>query len=242
MVSRDGLDGDDDSTAGIAAQVAQATRALGVADQQDLIWGHVAARDPQGRGLWMKSSGLGFDEITPDRVLLVGWQGDVLAGTGRCHIEYPIHAEILRARADVDWVVHTHPQAVNVFASLDVPLRAISHDAVLFCQPQLPRFADGDLISTSERGGQLAATLGGQIGCLLPAHGLVCTGGSAGQAVMRAVLLTRACAAMVSAMAAGGPVLFSSEAELTAKRQSAWPASQLEAGYQYLVRKSEKSG
>lgn len=238
MVSGDDLSGTGDSAAGIAAHVAQATRALGVADQQDLIWGHVAARDSQGRGLWMKASGFGFDEITPERVLLVGWDGDVLAGHGRRHVEYPIHAEILRARADVDWVVHTHPQAVNVFASLDIPLRAISHDGVLFCQPQLPRFADGDLITTAERGSELASTLGAQIGCILPAHGLVCTGASAGQAVMRAVLLTRACAAMVSAAAAGGPVLFSSEAELTAKRSSAWPTGQLEAGYEYLVRKS----
>lgn len=222
----------------LADRVAEATQALGVADQQDLVWGHVSARDPDGRGLWIKASGFGFDEVTPDRVLLIGWDGEVRAGLGRCHIEYPIHAEILKARPDVNWVVHTHPAAVNVFTSLNLPLRALSHDGVLFCHPQLPRFADGDLITTPERGEALATTLNTHIGCLLPAHGLVCIGDSAAQAVMRAVLLTRACAVMIAALAAGGPAAWSSDAELDTKRQTTWPDSQLEAGYAYLLRRS----
>lgn len=225
----------------VAERVADATRALGVADQQDMVWGHASARDPSGRGLWMKAAGFGFDEVTADRVLLLDWDGEILTGTGRRHAEYPIHAEVLRARPDVNWVVHTHPVAVNIFSSLNVPLRAISHDGVLFCRPQVPRFLDGDLITTAERGQKLAATLASHIGCLLPAHGLVCTGSSAAQAVMRAVLLTRACAAMVTAIAAGGPTGWSSDAELDIKRESTWPDSQLEAGYAYLLRRTVTS-
>jgi ribulose-5-phosphate 4-epimerase/fuculose-1-phosphate aldolase len=233
------VSGSDD--AGLPEQVAAATRALGAADQQDLIWGHISARDPEGRGAWMKAAGFGFDEITADRIVLVGWRGEVLAGTGRRHAEYPIHAEILRARPEVNWVVHTHAAPVNVFSSLNLPLRAISHDAVLFCEPQLPRFSDGDLITTAERGHALATTLGTHIACLLPFHGLVCTGRSTAQAVMHAVLLTRACAAMIAATAAGGPATWSSDFELAAKRETTWPDSQLDAGYAYLLRASQRA-
>lgn len=225
-----------------AAQVAQATRALAAADQQDLIWGHVAMRDPEGRGLWIKAAGLGFEEIAQDRVMLLGWTGEILDGAGRRHIEYPLHAAILRARPEVNWVVHTHSGWVNVFTSLNVPLRAISHDGVLFSQPQLPRFADGDLITTAERGRLLATALGDHVACLLPAHGLVCVGTGAAQAVMHAVLLARACELAVTAAAAGGPAVWSSDDELAAKRASAWPQSQLDAGYAYLVRKSSQPG
>ena len=223
-----------------AAQVAEATQALGAAGQQDLIWGHVAMRDPEGRGLWIKAAGLGFEETTGERVMLVSWNGDVVAGTGRRPAEYALHAGILRRRPDVDWVAHTHPGAVNVFTSLNVPLRAISHDGVLFCQPQIPRFPDGDLITTAERGRLLADSIGDHVACLLPAHGLVCVGASAAQAVMHAVLLARACALAVAAAAAGGPAVWSSDDELSAKRASAWPQAQLEAGYAYLKRKAAR--
>ena len=60
-------------------------RVLGEADQGDLIWGHVSARDPQGRGAWMKAAGLGFEEVGPEDVVLVSWDGEVLEGAGRRH-------------------------------------------------------------------------------------------------------------------------------------------------------------
>lgn len=61
-------------------------RLLGAADQGDLIWGHVSARDPEGRGVWMKAAGWG-EEVGPAQVVLVSWDGEVLAGDGRRHAE-----------------------------------------------------------------------------------------------------------------------------------------------------------
>lgn len=29
------------------------------------MWGHVSARDPEGRGVWMKASTYGFEEVGP---------------------------------------------------------------------------------------------------------------------------------------------------------------------------------
>ncbi len=89
-------------------QVALGCRILALEDQGDFVWGHVSARDPEGRGVWMKASALGFEEIGPDNVILVSWDGEVLEGDGRRHAEYPIHTEAMRARGDVTRVVHTH--------------------------------------------------------------------------------------------------------------------------------------
>ncbi|WP_279582242.1 class II aldolase/adducin head domain-containing protein [Fodinicola feengrottensis] len=55
-----------------ATLTALATRALAAAGQGDMVWGHLAVRDPQGRGVWMKARGWGLEEITADRVGL-GW-------------------------------------------------------------------------------------------------------------------------------------------------------------------------
>lgn len=221
--------------------VAVATRALAAAGQSDLIWGHLSLRDPDGRGLWMKAAGWAFEEVDASRVLLVGWDGAVLEGEGRVHVEYHIHSEILRARSDVNAVAHTHAEAANVFSSLDVPLPAISHDAVLFAEPQIPRFTQtGDLVRDATLGRGLAHALRDAPACLMPKHGLVTVGADEGEAVMRAVLLARACRSAVQAIAAGGPVVRSDPAEIAAKREHAWPASQIAAGYAYLRRLAER--
>jgi ribulose-5-phosphate 4-epimerase/fuculose-1-phosphate aldolase len=50
---------------------------LGAEDQGDLVWGHVSARDPDGRGAWIKASTYGFEEIGAEQVILVDRDGRV---------------------------------------------------------------------------------------------------------------------------------------------------------------------
>jgi ribulose-5-phosphate 4-epimerase/fuculose-1-phosphate aldolase len=226
----------------IAGDVAQASQALAAAGLTDMVWGHAAIRDPGGQGAWMKAAGWGFEEIDASRVLLVSPDGDVLSGSGKRHIEYPIHTEIMRRRPDVGCTVHTHAPALSAFASLDTPLLPISHDGVLFCDPPLPRFTrTGALIATTELGAALADTMGDAGACLMPNHGAVTAGPDAATAVMYAVLLERACRTQLMAMAAGRPAVWSDSAEAELKRAQIWNPGQIKAGWQYLVRTAERT-
>ena len=223
----------------LIAETAQANRALGAAGQSDMVWGHVSIRDPEGRGVWLKASGWSFEELTPERVVLVTPDGEVLAGSERRHIEYPIHTEVLNARPDLNSVVHTHAPAAVSFAALDQPLLAISHDGVEFAEPQIARFTTtGALIKSAELGKALAETIGDGVGCLIPQHGLVTVGPNPATAVMRALLLARACHVQLQAMAAGPIRRSSDSAEIALKKAEVWPQSQIDAGYAYLCRKS----
>src|SRR3954451_15756398 len=85
---------------GVRNEVALGCRVLGAEDQGDLVWGHVSARDPDGRGVWMKASTYGFEEVGPEQVILVNADGQVVEGNGRRHAEYPIHTEVMAARPD----------------------------------------------------------------------------------------------------------------------------------------------
>lgn len=220
----------------------QACQALTAAGQSDMVWGHASVRDPQGRGVWMKSAGLGFEEIDASKIVLVSPSGKVLAGTGRRHIEYPIHSEIMDSRPDVGAVVHSHSDAANAFSALDVPLRPLSHAGSLFCYPDVPRFTrTGGLISTRELGQALADALGSAPACLMPQHGLVATGKDIAAAVMTAVLLDAACRTQLTAMAAGQLRRWGTERDTVAKRADVWADRQLQAGWEYLVRKAAGS-
>jgi L-ribulose-5-phosphate 4-epimerase len=225
----------------VITEATEAGLALAAAGLSDMVWGHAAIRDPDGRGVWMKASGWGFEEVTDDRVVLVSPDGGVLSGNGSRHIEYPIHAEIMRRRPDVGCTVHTHAPALSAFACLDVPLLPISHDGVLFSDPPVPRFTrTGALIASAELGAALADTLGEARGCLMPSHGAVTAGPDAATAVMYAVLLERACRTQLMALAAGDPKTWSDADEAEFKREQVWNPRQVQAGYQYLLRKAER--
>lgn len=218
-------------------------RALTAAGQSDMVWGHPSVRDPDGRGVWMKCSGWGFEEVDAARIVLVSPDGQVLAGDGPRHIEYPIHTEIMAARPDAGAVVHTHSAAANAFAALDVPLLPLDHAGSLFCYPEIPRFTQtGGLIKNRELGAALAATLGGAVACLLPQHGIVAAGPDIPAAVMTAVLLDRACRAQLTAMAAGPVRRWGDEQDTVAKRADVWSPGQLRAGYEYLLRQAGRPG
>jgi L-fuculose-phosphate aldolase len=214
--------------------VAMGCSVLSASGQNDMIWGHVSCRDPAGRGIWMKGHELGFDEVTPDDVLLLSWDGDVLEGRRRRHSEYPIHTEIMRARADVSCVVHTHARQANAFAATGRPLRPISHDGCLFVPPDIARFSlTGDLILTAVLGSHVANAIGDRNAMLIPNHGLVTVGATVAQGVMTAVLLARACEVQ---LLAGEVMNWSPDEEALAKRERVWSAAQLDLGWDYLVR------
>ena len=219
------------------ALIAAACRVLQAAGQGDMVWGHVSVRDAEGRGVWLKGAGLGFDEVTEADCVLLSWDGDVLAGTASRHVEYPIHTELMAARPDVGGVVHTHPIHSVAFASLGRPLRALSHEGALFTPPDVPRFTrTGDVINTRELGRDLADTLGGRNAALLPRHGIATAGATLSEAVGMAVHLERACQIE---LLAGPDAQGSPEEEALAKRGRV--RNRFENAWTYLERVSRSS-
>lgn len=218
-------------------------RALAAAGQNDMVWGHPSVRDPGGRGVWMKCSGRGFEEVDASRIVLVSPAGEVLAGDGPRHIEYPIHTEIMARRDDVGAAVHTHSDAANAFTALDVPLRPLSHAGSLFAYPDVPRFTlTGGLIRDRALGQALADALGSAPGCLMPQHGLVAVGPDLQTAVMTAILLDRACRTQLTAMAAGPLQRWGGEEDTVAKRAEVWSPAQIQAGWEYWLRIAGEAG
>ena len=217
--------------------VALGCRILGANGHDDYVWGHVSARDPEGRGVWMKASTFGFDEITAEQVILVGFDGEVLIGDCPRHVEWPIHTELLRARPDAGSVVHSHPPYSIAIAASGQPVRALSHAGTLFVPPDVPRFTQtAELIVTPQMGIDVAATLGDQNAMFLVNHGIVTAGRGVRDAVIRAVLLEKAAHQQMLTHCFGGPQHWSSDEEALAKRETVWSDKQLSHLWAYLAR------
>ncbi|GAB2857617.1 class II aldolase/adducin family protein [Actinocorallia aurea] len=220
-----------------AEEVALGCRVLAAHGNADLIWGHLSRRDPDGRGVWLKSAGYGMEEITPDRVVLIDRDGALLAGGDRVHLEYPIHTEIMAARPDVGAVVHSHAESAIVFAATGAELRPVGHEGTLFWPPDVARFTEtGDLIRDRALGVSVAAALGDRNALLLHRHGLVTVGPDVATAVLTAVFLEKACRMQLQLEARGAPFESSDEAEALAKRSRCYSPRQLDAAWAYLVR------
>jgi L-fuculose-phosphate aldolase len=201
----------------VRRDIVTACRVLLAAGQADMVWGHVSIRDPEGRGVWLKGSHLGFEEVTEEDVILLSWEGEILEGTAGRHLEYPIHTELMARRPDVNAVVHTHPLYAVAFAATGRPLKALSHEGAHFVPPDIARFTKtGDLVSTPELGQALADTIGDRIAVLMPNHGITTVGADVGQAVAAATHLDRACQI---ALLAGPDAVGSSDKEALKKRE-----------------------
>src|SRR5207237_7974267 len=99
----------------------------------------------------------------------------------------------MRARTDVNCVVHTHAPWAVAFASTHEPLRPISHEATLFVPPEVARFTKtGDLIMTRELGADVAAAVGRRNAAFMLHHGIVPCGADVVVGVLSALRLERA--------------------------------------------------
>ncbi len=225
------------SEASLKQKLAHACHILAMGGQGDDVWGHATVRRPKADTFWMKPAKLGLEEVKPGDMLLVNLEGQVVRGKRPRHSEVYIHSEIYRARPDVCAVVHTHPVASTVFASLGVPLRPITHEGSYFVPPDVPRFNETtDLIITPERGKAVARTLGSHSALLLVSHGIVAVGATIEAAVVNALLLDKAARAQLL-LPGGVPRHWSTDEDALAKRARVHIPTNIAERWGYLLRK-----
>jgi ribulose-5-phosphate 4-epimerase/fuculose-1-phosphate aldolase len=206
--------------------------------QGDYVWGHVSARLPDGSGNFLMKAGcIGVEEMTAENIITVNVEGEKIAGDWPRHNEVFIHSEVLRARPDINCVIHTHPEHVVAFSSLGKPLSPISNDGTMF-SAGVPVFSETtDLIVDQARGKAVAKTLGSGGILILRNHGLVAAGRTIEEAVFLAIKLEKACRIQLLAESAGGPKLFVKEEELADKRARTNRGDSQGNAFSYLVRR-----
>jgi L-fuculose-phosphate aldolase len=225
-------------TNALRQKLINAGRVLVDEGQGDYVWGHISARLPDNPNrLLMKPGCIGIEEMTGDNIITVDIEGERIAGDWPRHNEVYIHSEVMRARPDVNCVIHTHPEHAIAFSSLGKPLSAMSNDGTMF-SAGVPIFSETtDLITDQPRGKAVAKTLGQGGALILRNHGIVTAGRTIEEAVFLAIKLERACRIQLLAENAGGPKLFVKEEELAAKRSRTNRGDAQGNAFSYLVRR-----
>jgi L-fuculose-phosphate aldolase len=220
--------------------LARAHRILDLEGHNDMSLGHLSWRDPEGRGLWLKRGNIGLEEVNDEDFVLLSFDGEVLEGTGIRHLEWPIHAEILRARPDVDVVAHTHPFHATALSATTVQIRPYTNEGVWFTEAVRHFKLTSDLVNTPLLGRELATALGPSDAVLLKNHGATFVGTGVREATLAGVFLEKAARVQLTLAASGIEHSYPDAGEISQKRLTIYPGRAVENFWQYYNRKLDR--
>jgi L-fuculose-phosphate aldolase len=221
-------------------ELARAHRILDLEGHNDMSLGHLSLRDPRGRGLWLKRGNIGLEEVTEGDFILINYDGDVLEGDGIRHLEWPIHAEILASRPEVNVVAHTHPFHATLLSATEVDIGPYTNEGAWF-EDGIKHFKlTSDLINTPALGRELATALGGSDAVLLKNHGVAFVGPSVKEATLAGVFLERAARAQLVLAASSLGYSRPGPDEIHQKRLTIYPPRAVDNFWQYYNRKLDR--
>lgn len=81
-----------------------------------LTWGNVSARDEESGLIVIKPSGVPYDTMTADDMVIVDLDGDTVEGKYRPSSDLPTHLYLYKEYPSMKGIVHTHSTYATAFA------------------------------------------------------------------------------------------------------------------------------
>lgn len=169
-------------------EVCRANRALPQAGLVTWTSGNVSGRDPETGLVVIKPSGVAFDDLTPEHMVVVDAGSRVVEGTHGPSSDTAAHLYVYQHRPDVMAVVHTHSAYATAFAAVGKPipcvLTAIADEfgGPIPCAPYAR-------IGGRAIGEAIVAHIGSSVAVLLRQHGVFTIGSSVDKALQAAVMV-----------------------------------------------------
>ncbi|PLS30862.1 ribulose 5-phosphate epimerase [Bifidobacterium margollesii] len=165
--------------------VCDANKALPAAGLVAGTSGNASQRDPETGLIAIKPSGVSFQDLTPEDIVIVDENGNLVEGDLKPSVDTASHCYVYRARKDVGGIVHTHSRYATVFAirGEDIPvLTTLAAD--LYGKPiPVTGYAT---IGGEAIGEEIVSHIGNGSAVLLRNHGVFTIGRDAAQAVRSA--------------------------------------------------------
>ena len=149
--------------------------------------GNISARDRESNLVVIKPSGVRYEQLRPEDMVVVDLEGRVVEGTLKPSSDTQSHLYIYRHRPDVGGIVHTHSPYATAFAALGRPIPVVLTAMADEFGGPIPcgRFA---LIGSEAIGKAVLEAIGDSSAVLLKHHGVFTLGPDAEAAVKAAVM------------------------------------------------------
>lgn len=149
--------------------------------------GNVSIRDPETGYVAIKPSGVMFEDLTAEDMVVLDLDGKIIEGKRKPSSDTASHLYIYRARADVFGVVHTHSNYATAFA-------AVGKSIPFYLTAQADEFGGPipcggfALIGGEEIGKEVVKSIGSSPAIIMKNHG-VFTIGPSGKAAVKAAIM-----------------------------------------------------
>jgi L-ribulose-5-phosphate 4-epimerase len=92
-------------------------------------WGNVSGIDRSASVIAIKPSGVSYDELTPDKIVLLDLDGNIVEGDMRPSSDTPTHLELYRNFDTIGGVCHTHSVNATMWAQAcrEIPCLGTTH-------------------------------------------------------------------------------------------------------------------
>jgi L-ribulose-5-phosphate 4-epimerase len=151
--------------------------------------GNVSARVPGADLMVIKPSGIGYDDLTPESMVVCDLDGNTVSDGYTPSSDTATHAYIYRHMPEVGGVVHTHSTYATAWAALGEPIPCVITAMADEFGGEIPAgpFA---LIGSDEIGRGVVATLNGHRSpaVLMRSHGVFTIGPTVRDAVKAAIM------------------------------------------------------
>jgi L-ribulose-5-phosphate 4-epimerase len=171
--------------------------------------GNVSGRDPETGLIVIKPSGVSFEALTPEDMVVVDMEGRVREGHLKPSTDTDTHLYVYQRRPDVFGMVHTHSPYASSFAALGQSIPAcLTTSAMLGGEIPLGGYAP---IGGADIGQEIIDKIGRAKAIVMQNHGVFTIGSSPQQATKMAVEVEEIAKITHLALLRGQPIQLTAE-------------------------------
>jgi L-ribulose-5-phosphate 4-epimerase len=162
-------------------------------------WGNVSGRDLQSGLIVIKPSGVSYETMKPEDMVVIDIDGNIIEGKFQYSIDAPTHLVLYKAFKSLGGIVHTHSTFATSWAQAgkDIPPLGTTHADHFYGSVPCTRMLTYDEIETDyekNTGKVIVQTIGSEDPLNIPSvlvnsHGPFCWGKDVENAVYNAVAL-----------------------------------------------------
>ena len=137
--------------------------------------GNISARIPGEEKVIITPSAVPLEKISPDDLLILDMEGNVVEGDKNPSVETPLHLTIYRNRSDVNAIIHAHPIYSSALATTHTSIPPILDEVIhqIGGEVSVSEYA---LPGTKELAKNVLRALGKKKAVILANHGVVTCG------------------------------------------------------------------
>ncbi|HBW35874.1 class II aldolase/adducin family protein [Desulfosporosinus sp. BICA1-9] len=173
-------------------------------------WGNISCRIPEKDYVAITPSGMSYDTLAPEDIVVMDLRGNTISGTNKPSIELPLHLAIYNARDDVQAIVHTHSPYATALAVARKEVPGAVEDMVQIVGGKV-RVSEYALPGTVQLGTNTVKALEGRNAVLLANHGMIGVGRNLDEAFRVCQVVEKSAQIVIFAKLMGGVVELSEE-------------------------------